>query len=112
MDIDFENLSKLADNPEAFEVERSRIINKYINSLPPKQRIKALLFQTKLDQQRANLTPSEFVSFIVNQMDFNIRRIEELVSRIEEIQEGNSAPANVAYLDDFRRDGVSKKPVK
>ena len=49
---DIDNLVKLSDNPEAFEIQRMLLIRREIAALPADQRMKAMAFQMGLDRER------------------------------------------------------------
>lgn len=77
--FDFDKLTVLAqtDMP-AFEVERSRIIQSYINSLPEHKRGAARRFQLDLDLKRVSLSSIDFLTYCTTKIQNNVDRLNGL----------------------------------
>lgn len=79
--MDFAKLTRLSiENPEAFEIERSKILGDFIRSLPEEKRKSAYLFQQQLDDCRPAMTSSEFLQHCITHMQSNIDKIEDMTN--------------------------------
>jgi hypothetical protein len=74
------DLAYLADlSPKEFELERMKIINEHLDSLPHEQRAKMLAFQIGLDVKREQMAAEEFMAYLVRQMGENFENMSDLV---------------------------------
>jgi len=76
---DMEALSKLP--PSEFEIERKRIINKYINSLPADCQAQARAMQADLDIKRLSLSSEDFLTYCMSRVRTNLNTIADLADQ-------------------------------
>jgi len=76
--FDFDKMMKLSTNPAAFEAERTKIINSYIDSLPEENRQAAHRFQNDLDLKRITLSSSDFIAYCSARIQQNLVKVDAL----------------------------------
>jgi hypothetical protein len=77
-DFDFDNLAALAqNNPQAFEVERKRLIRAALREVPESSRARCEALQDELDAARLTMTPERFMAELAARMQANLDDLED-----------------------------------
>ena len=87
-DFDFDNLAALAqNNPQAFEVERKRLIRAALRAVPESSRARCEALQDELDVARLTMTPERFMAELAHRMQTNLDDLEDQMRAIVTLTE-------------------------